>query len=46
MDIAALFENKLFVAVFSAADGILVTVIAQYLLNKRGVFSYQVFELR
>jgi len=46
MDIAALFENKLFVAVFSAAAGILVTVIAQYLLNKRGVFSYQVFHNR
>jgi len=46
MDIAALFENKLFVAAFSAAAGVLITVIAQFLLNKRGVFSYQVLHNR
>lgn len=46
MDIATLLESKAFIATSSAVGGILVTVVAQYLLNKRGVFSYQVLHNR
>ncbi len=46
MDITALFDNKLFISASSAVAGVLLTVIAQYLLDKRGVFSYQVFHNR
>lgn len=46
MDITLLLESKVFIATTSGLGGILATVFAQYLLNKRGVFSYQVFHNR
>tara|TARA_R110002074_G_scaffold373069_2_gene548839 strand:- start:99869 stop:100642 length:774 start_codon:yes stop_codon:yes gene_type:complete len=46
MDIVNLLDNKLFIAGISAFGGLIVAVVAQYLLNKRGVFAYQVFHNR
>lgn len=46
MDIATLLNSKLFIATFSALGGIIMAVFSQYLLNKRGIFSYQVFHNR
>lgn len=43
MDITNLLDNKLFIAGTSAIGGLIVAVVAQYLLNKRGVFAYRVF---
>lgn len=46
MDISTLFDSKIFIAISSALVGIIVAVITQYLLNKRGLFTYYVFHNR
>lgn len=43
MDTSNLIDSKIFVAIASALGGIIVTVITQYLLNKRALFTYRVF---
>jgi hypothetical protein len=46
MEIAALLDNKLFVAVSAAMFGALFTLISQSLSNRRALFSYRVFHSR
>ncbi len=46
MDISNLLESKIFVGLASGLGGIVVAVVAQYLLNKRGLFTYTVFHNR
>ena len=46
MDISIIFNSKIFIGIVSALGGIVVTVITQYILNKRGFFSYNVFHYR
>jgi hypothetical protein len=46
MDTSTLIDSKVFIAIASALGGIIVAVITQYLLNKRGLFTYYVFHSR
>lgn len=46
MDISALLDSKIFVGLASAIGGIIIAVVTQYLLNKRGTFTYTVFHTR
>ena len=46
MDISIIINSKIFIGIVSAVGGIAVTVMAQYILNKRGIFSYNVFHNR
>lgn len=46
MDISTFVDSKIFIAIASALGGIIVAVISQYLLNKRGLFAYYVFHNR
>ncbi len=46
MNISALLDDKIFIAIFSAIGGVIVVIITQYLLNKRGLFSYNVTHSR
>ena len=41
-----IINSKIFIGIVSALGGITVTVITQYILNKRGIFSYNVFHNR
>jgi hypothetical protein len=46
MDISNIIDSKLFIGISSAIIGIILTIIAQLFLNKRGIFSYHVFHTR
>ena len=46
MDILTVINSKIFLGVASALGGIVITVITQHILNKRGIFSYYVFHNR
>jgi len=46
MDISNIIDSKLFIGISSAIIGIILTIIAQLFLNKRGIFSYYVFHNR
>ena len=46
MDTSTLIDSKIFIAIASALGGIIVAVITQCLLNKRGLFTYYVFHSR
>ena len=43
MDIDTLFNNKYFIAFISAIAGIIATIFTQFWLNKRALFTYNVF---
>ena len=42
MDTTTLIDSKIFLAIASLLSGIIITVIAQYYLSKRGLFTYYV----
>jgi hypothetical protein len=46
MDISAIINTKIFIGISSGIGGIAIAIITQYLLNKRGIFSYYVFHNR
>lgn len=46
MDISSLFDNKLSIAVLSAASGVVLAALAQHFQNKRSVFSFNVWHSR
>jgi len=46
MDISTFFESKIFISIASLLGGIIVTIITQHLLNRRGLFTYHVFHNR
>jgi len=43
MDIESLLNSKLFIAIASACGGVIVSIVAQTWLNKRALFTYNVF---
>jgi hypothetical protein len=43
MDISTILDSKIIIGAASAIGGIFVAVTAQYLLDKRGLFTYYVF---
>jgi hypothetical protein len=43
MDTSTLIDSKIFLAIASLLSGIIITVVAQRLLHKRGLFTYRVF---
>jgi hypothetical protein len=46
MDLSILLDNKIFIGFASAVGGIIIAVLTQYILNKRGLFTYTVFHTR
>lgn len=46
MDIPALIDNKLLLAVVSLIGGAIIVIVTQFLLNKRGLFTYYVTHSR